>query len=165
MKLRSLFPLVALLAVTSPLFAGPPWLSIELPPNPFDAASRGAFLLVHAFHHAGDGHDPVSGRAVGVVEGQRREVKLTFQRTSRPGVYSLRNQWGDRGEWTLVISNQQADHGDGNTAEVMVKVSGTRVIGVEAATGKSTHAELPLVPRRFTDGEVEASLRGRAATD
>lgn len=163
MKIRSLVPLVALLVVTSPLFAGPPWLAIELPPNPFDRASRGAFLLVHAFHHAGDAHDPLSGRAIGVVGGQRRNVTLNFERTSRPGVYALKNQWGDQGEWTLIITNRQADHGEGNTAEVMVRVSGAKVIGVDAATGKSTHAELPLVPRRFTDAEIEASLRGRAA--
>ena len=31
--------------------AGPPWVSIELPANPWDETTRGAFLLVHAFHH------------------------------------------------------------------------------------------------------------------
>lgn len=164
MKIRSLLPLVALVAIATPLLAGPPWITVELPPNPFDRASRGAFLLVHAFHYSGEsGEEPVVGRAIGVVDGQKRTVKLSFERTSRPGVYALRNAWGDKGEWTLVLTNEQANHG--GAAEIMVKVSGDRVVGVEAATKASAHAELPLEPRRFTDAEIEASLKGRAATD
>ncbi len=164
MKTRLLMPLVALLVVATPLLAGPPWISIELPPNPFDRASRGAFVLVRALHHAGEGGDPVVGRAVGIVDGQRRSVKLAFERTTRPGVFALKNTWGDRGEWTLVITNEQHGHG-GMAAEVMVRVSGGRVIGVEAATQPSRYPEIPLEPRRFTDAEVEASLRTRSGGD
>lgn len=165
MKIRALLPVAILLLVTSPLFAGPPWITVELPPNPFDQASRGAFVLVHAFHHSSDGGgDPVVGRAVGLVDGQRRSVTLSFERTSRPGVFALKNSWGDKGEWTLVITNQQESHG-GGAAEIMVRVSGNRVIGVEAATKPSKSAELPLEPRRFTDAEIEASLRNRSAGD
>jgi hypothetical protein len=138
--------------------AGPPWITVELPPNPFDPASRGAFLLVHAFHHAGENDDPVTGRAVGGVDGQRRNLTLSFERTSRPGVYALKNSWGDKGEWVLVITNNQEAHGGGAAAEVMVRVSEGRVIGVNAATKPSNYAQLPLEPRRFTDAEVEASL-------
>ncbi len=158
MKTRLLLPFAALVLVTSPLFAGPPWITVELPPNPFDKASRGAFVLVHALHYANDSGDPVVGRAVGIVDGQRRAVNLSFDRTSRPGVYALKNSWGEKGEWTLVITNQQDGHG-GGAAEVMVRVSGNRVIGVEAATKPSKFAELPLEPRRFTEAEIEASLR------
>lgn len=158
MKTRLLLPFAALLLAASPLFAGPPWITVELPPNPFDAASRGAFVLVHVFHYSSDGGDPVAGRAVGLVDGQRRSVTLSFDRTSRPGVYALKNSWGDKGEWALVITNQQEAHG-GGAAEVMVRVSGNKVIGVVAATKPSKFAELPLEPRRFTDAEIEASLR------
>lgn len=160
MKSRMLLPLVALVAIASPLFAGPPWLAIELLPNPFDPATRDAFLLVHAFHHRSDGDQPVTGRAIGMVDGQRRTVPLRFSKTSRPGVFALENSWGQKGEWTLVITNQQDDHGR-NAAEVMVRVAGNRVTGVEAATKPSQHAELRLEPRRFTDAEIEATL-GRA---
>ena len=41
-------PAVALSAASS---FSPPWISIETPPNPYDPASRGAFLVVHTFHH------------------------------------------------------------------------------------------------------------------
>src|SRR3990172_6643991 len=94
-----LLPLVTLLATASPLLAGPPWLAIELPPNPFDRASRGAFLLVHVFHYQNSADEAVTGRAIGIVGGERRTVTLSFERTSRPGVLALRNSWGGRGEW------------------------------------------------------------------
>ena len=113
MKTRLLVPLVALIAVTTPLLAGPPWITVELPPNPLDRASRGAFVLVHAWHYSAEGGDPVVGRAVGVVDGQRRTLTLTCERTTRPGVFALKNSWGDRGEWALVITNQQDGHAGG----------------------------------------------------
>ena len=92
--------------------------------------------------------------------GQRRTLQLSFDRTSRPGEYALKNSWGEKGDWTLVLTNQQDGH-EGGAAEVMVRVSGNRVIGVEAATKPSKFAELPLEPRRFTEAEIDASL-GRA---
>ncbi len=161
MKTRLLLPLVALLAVATPLLAGPPWITVELPPNPFDRASRGAFALVHVFHYSAEGDDPVAGRAIGIVDGQRRSQTLAFERTTRPGVFALKNSWGDRGEWTLVLTNQQEGHG-GGAAEVMVRISGGRVVGVEAATRPSRYAEIPIEPRRFTEAEIEASLRNRS---
>ncbi|MGE0439356.1 MAG: hypothetical protein AB7L66_04245 [Gemmatimonadales bacterium] len=151
-------PLALLALAAAPLLAGPPWIAVELPPNPFDQASRGAFLLVRVQHHNGESNDQVTGRAVGVVKGERRSVTLRFDRTSRPGVYALKPQWGDQGEWSLILTHDQ-DHG--GAAEVMVKVSGTKVIGIEAATKPSSYRELALEPRRFTDQEVEASLAGR----
>ena len=42
---------------------GPAWISIETPVNPYDASTRGAFLLVHAFHHGDAMASPVTGRA------------------------------------------------------------------------------------------------------
>ena len=82
-----------------------------------------------------------------------------FEATSRPGVYALKNVWGDQGDWALVITNHQGDHA-GGTAEVMVRVSGNRLVGIEAATRPSQYAELPFEPRQFTDAEIEASLKG-----
>ena len=44
---------------------GPPWISIEYPVNPYDATTKGAFLVVHAFHHGTPTAFPVSGTARG----------------------------------------------------------------------------------------------------
>ena len=154
--LRTLLPLVAALTVASPLLAGPPWISIETPINPWDPSTRGAFLLVHAFHHGTPLNLPVSGTAEGLVNGERRSVPLTFQRTSRDGVYALRNQWGAAGEWSLILTVSQ---GRDDVAQAMVKVSGERVLAVDVPTRDGGEAH-PL-PRRFTAAEIDASLRNR----
>lgn len=154
-SLRTWLPLVAVLTVAW-AWPGPPWISIETPVNPWDASTRGAFLLVHAFHHGTPINLPVSGTAEGLVDGQRRSLPLTFQRTTRDGVYALRNQWGKTGEWSLILTVAQ---GQDDVAQAMVKVSGERVIAVDVPT-REGNAPYPL-PRRFTKAEIEASLQGR----
>jgi len=90
--------------LAAPALAGPPWISIELPVNPYDQSMRGAFLLVHAFHHGTPVGFPVEGMAEGIVNGERRSVKLEFTETSRAGVYALKRMWSTEGTWTLVIT-------------------------------------------------------------
>lgn len=134
---------------------GPPWVSIELPANPHDRTTRGAFLLLNAFHHGTPMGFPVTGRAEGLVDGQRRSVNLTLDRTSRNGVYALRKQWPDAGEWTLVLSVAQ---GENAVAVALVKVSAGEVIGVRVPAEERSGWQ---VPRQVTQAEIEASLRDR----
>jgi hypothetical protein len=156
------------LAAVSALFAtaafahsGPPWISIEYPANPHDAASRGAFLLVHAFHHGQNVAFPVSGTAEGLVKGERRTVSLEFRATSRPGVFALHRQWASEGVWTLLLAVRQGN-GDGNTAQAMVEL-GTdgRIAAVTVPT--RTQGQW-LIPTPVSMTEVEAGLRRRAST-
>ena len=76
-RIRSL----ALAALTSASLAttavasGPPWISIELPANPYDESTKGAYLLVHSFHHGTAIGYIVTGTAEGIVNGERRSVK------------------------------------------------------------------------------------------
>ena len=104
--------------------AGPPWISIEYPVNPLDQSMRGAFLLVHTFHHAQAVAYAVEGTAEGIVNGERRTIKLEFTETSRPGVYALRRMWSTEGVWTLVIKAGATAvvelGGDGEIASVRV---------------------------------------------
>lgn len=160
MKWSWIAALAVSLVAASPAWAGPPWITVELPANPFDRLNRGAFLFVHAFHHNESATEAVTGRAVGIVDGRRQTVPLAFERTSRPGVYALKNTWGDRGDWALVLTNSQGH--DGWTAEVMVRVSAGRVVGVDAATKPSRWSELSVEPRAFTEAEIEAAVSGRA---
>jgi hypothetical protein len=87
--------LSATAAVAAPTHAKwPPWLSIEAPVNPFDPASRGAVLLVHAAVREGQTQvSDLDGSAEGLVNGARKSVKLRFDTTSHPNVYALRQQW------------------------------------------------------------------------
>ncbi len=71
-RIRSLaLAALAAAALVTPAFGlkGPPWISIELPVNPYDRSMQGAFLLVHAFHHGTAMGYIVSGTAEGIVGG------------------------------------------------------------------------------------------------
>jgi hypothetical protein len=128
--------------------------------NPYDSASRGAFLLVHAFHHGTPTDYPVSGTAEGLLNGARRTVSLEFKHTSRPGVYSLEKQWPDAGVWTLVLNATQGPE-EGNTAQAIVEL---------APNGQVAQVSVPTtrrggwtVPAPISIADVEASLRARAS--
>ena len=140
--------------------SGPPWISIEHPVNPFDRTTRGAHLLVHAYHHGTPIGHPVSGTAEGVVNGQRRTITLRFESTSRTGVYALRKQWPSDGTWSLVINVTQGNDGDGNVAQALVELSPTgSVASVQVPTRQ--HAE-GAFPRRLSATEIEAAVRDQA---
>lgn len=149
---------VPVLAATM-AFMGPPWISIETPPNPYDSGSRGAYLLVHAFHHGTPVNAPVSGTAEGIVDGARRTVALEFGTTTRPGVYALRKQWPDKGTWTLVLAVTQGD-GEGNTVKAIVEIGST---GDVASVVVPTRLQgIHRVPAPVNMADVEAALRARA---
>ena len=159
MRLTKLFALGSLLAVTAFSRLGPPWISVEYPANPYDSASRGAFLLVHAFHHGQPVSFPVSGTAEGIVAGERRTISLEFKSTTRPGVYALHKQWPAEGVWTLVVGVTQAE-GEGNTAKAIVELGANgQVASVTVPTRMQNNYLVP-APVRMAD--VESSLKARA---
>jgi hypothetical protein len=137
---------------------GPPWISIEHPPSPYDATTRGAFLLVHAFHHGTPANFPVRGSAEGIVDGKRVSRRLEFSRTSRTGVYALAKQWSGEGVWTLVVSAKQGPT-DSVTAVVELAPSG-QVASVVVPTERRDGYH---IPKAVSMREVEADLRGRVA--
>jgi hypothetical protein len=141
---------------TAPV-AGPPWISIEYPVNPYDAATRDAFLVVHAFHHGSPMAFPVSGTAEGIVNGQRRTINLEFQKASRTGEFALRKQWPDQGTWTLVIGVSQGPQ-DRVTAIVELASDG-QVARINVPTRKEGSW---VVPAKVVMTDIEAGLRARA---
>jgi len=151
--------LVAVLAM-APAPVGPPWISIEYPPSPFDATTRDAFLLVHAFHHGTPMNFPVAGKAEGVVGGKRRSIALDFTRTSRDGVYALRKQWPGEGNWVLAIDVTQ--EGNSKAGALIELGAAGDVVKVSVPTDRKDGWA---IPRAITSAEVEAALRGRSARD
>ena len=148
--------LSALLA--APALAGPPWISIELPANPYDQATRGAFLLVHAFHHGQPVGYLLTGTAEGIVNGERRSIKLEFSETTRDGVYALKRMWPTDGVWTLVI---KANQGPDDAATAVIELG---------AQGEVASIRVPVmqrgqwtVPAPVSLGEIDAALKARAA--
>jgi hypothetical protein len=150
----------ALDAASTPVVAGPPWISIEYPVNPFDRTTRGAHLLVHAYYHGTPVAYPVSGTAEGIVNGERRTMTLRFETTSRTGVYALRKQWPSEGSWTLVIAVTQDGDDRGGVAQALVELSPAgSVASVHVPTQQ--HAE-GAFPRRLTSQEIETAVRAQA---
>ena len=146
-------------ALASPALAkGPPWISIELPANPYDRTMQGAFLLVHAFHHQTPVGFPIEGTAEGMVNGERRSVKLEFSETSRDGVYALKRTWATDGVCTLVI---RVNPGNEGTATAVVEIG---------ADGEVASVRVPTrqqgswtVPAPVAMADVDQALRARAA--
>jgi hypothetical protein len=152
---------LAVLALAATMaFMGPPWISIETPPNPFDAGSRGAYLLVHSFHHGTPVSNPISGTAEGIVDGARRTIALEFGNTSRPGVYALRKQWPDKGVWTLVVGVTQGE-GEFNSAKAVVEIGGNGEVA--SVLVPTTMRNGYRVPAPVNMADVESSLKTRAA--
>jgi len=144
--------------VAAPALAGPPWISIELPVNPYDQSMRGAFLLVHAFHHGTPTGYLVTGTAEGIVNGERRSIKLEFSETAREGAYALQRMWPGEGVWTLVIRvNQGPD--DAATAVVELGPDGE----VAAVRVPTMRRGAWTVPATVSLVDIEAGLRARAA--
>ena len=160
MRTIRLLAIGSLLAATAFVKSGPPWISIEYPANPYDAASRGAFLLVHAFHHGTPVNFPVSGTAEGLVSGARRTISLELKSTSRPGVYALQKQWPTEGTWTLVLGVTQGE-GEFNTVKAVVELAADgQVASVNVPTRRDRTGYL--LPDKVSMADIEAGLRARA---
>jgi hypothetical protein len=136
---------------------GPPWISIETPPNPFDPSSRDAFLVVHTFHHRDVVASGVNGTAEGIVSGARRSIPLAFDTTSRRGTYALRKQWPTDGTWMLVINT--GGQAQGVTALVELSPQGD-VSSVRVPTRRSNGWDLP---QQVTSRDIDTALQARAS--
>jgi hypothetical protein len=148
---------VPLAAPVPSTVVGPPWVSIQYPVNPYDASTRDAFLVVHAFHHGSPMAFPVSGTAEGLVNGQRRSINLEFQKASRTGEYALKKQWPDQGTWTLLIGVAQGPE-DRVTAVVDLSSDG-QVARINVPTRREGGHT---IPAKVVMADVDAGLRARA---
>ena len=129
-------------------FKGGPWISIETPINPYDAPARGALFLVHTFHHAVPANLAVEARAEGLVDGHRRTVALSPS-ALRTGTFAVRNEWGAKGTWSvLIVATQPAPK-----ASIQAVVD----IGADGSVGRIT-----LPQRMMTAADVDRSLHERA---
>lgn len=132
------------LGATSPALAGPPWLTVEFGPGNFTGV-----LLVRTFHHGTPLAMPLTGKAEGLVNGQRRSVPLSFTLSTSPNVYSVSNTWGAEGVWVLNISAKGDDLGAGvvvgldrNGEAAFTRFPRTAVGASRPATSRETDAML-----------------------
>ena len=159
-KLLRSFALVTALTLTafSSALAGPPWIAIEYPANPFDRASRDAFLTVRTYHHGEIMAKTVTGTAEGFVDGKRQTMKLDIRPGSQPGTYVVRWQKPANGRWVLVINSGNQGITDA-TAVVEISPSGA-VAGITVPT--RTYSGGWIGPRPVSAAEIDGLLQGRA---
>jgi hypothetical protein len=152
-------PILALLGLTllaaTPALAGPPWISIEIPANPYNSITRNAFCLVRVYHHGDAADYPVSGSAEGVVDGNRRSTALTIRDTGIPGLYAVNYQPSKDGTWMLVLRvGQDSEHG---TATVLVKLNSD---GQIASASVPTHRRDGWdIPDQVSSADVDRMLK------
>ena len=154
------FALAIALTLTafSAAVAGPPWIAIEYPANPFDRTSRDAFLTVRTYHHGDLMAKTVTGTAEGVVNGKRQSMKLDIRPGSQQGMYVVRWQRPAVGRWVLVINSATQGITDA-TAVVEISPTGT-VASVSVPTRAISDGWIS--PRPVAASEIDGLLEGRA---
>ena len=157
--LRSVTVVTALtLTAFSTALAGPPWIAIEYPANPFDRTSRDAFLTVRTYHHGQIIAKTVTGTAEGVVNGKRQSMKLDIRPGSQPGMYVVRWERPALGRWVLVINSGNQGIID---ATAVVEISPTGgVANVSVPT--QSYGNGWIGPRPVAAAEIDGLLQGRA---
>jgi hypothetical protein len=154
---RALAIVAVSLVAAGVAFAGPPWIAIEYPVNPHDPTTRGAFMTVRTYHHGELTGYELTGTAEGLVNGQRRSMRLDIRRLPQAGAYAVRWQKPAQGTWVLVVSSRrEGEHMA--TAVVTVDTSG-RVARV-SVPAKPVEGGRWQVPRSVAAAEVNAILRG-----
>ncbi|HKA01639.1 MAG TPA: hypothetical protein VKE70_34235 [Candidatus Solibacter sp.] len=137
--------LVILAALAAQAFAGGFFLQLGNPEASAEARQLGAVITVKA---AGC-HDPaaakVTAAAIGVVNGQRRNVPLEVKNLSEAGMFAVVGQWPKEGKWVVQLN---AINGEMFT-NTLVPVGPN---GVERSRARFDM-------RKFADGDVEAMLR------
>lgn len=162
MKRTLLRPLALVTALSLTAFsaalAGPPWISIEYPANPYDRTSQGAFLTVRTYHHGDFQAATVTGRAEGMVNGKRESMALDIRPGSQAGMYVVRWQRPATGRWVLVINSGTQGVVE---ATAVVEISPTGgIAGVTVPTKNIGNGWIS--PRSVAAAEIDALLNGRA---
>lgn len=152
----SLLATASVFAAT-PAFAGPPWLSIELPANPYDRATRDALFVIHTYHHGTVVGLPVQVTAEGLVDGARRSIALSTRPTSRQGEYAVFGDIPHEGVWLIAATGMQ---GSEPITTIVDLGSDGSVTGVRIPTH---HQDGWVIPSRVSADDITAMLKKRAA--
>ena len=151
---RLLAALAGTLLLATPVDAGPPWISVEYPANPFDRATEGALAIVHTYHHGDAISFPVRGTAEGLVGGERQTIPLDLRNTSRSGVYAAFADLPDEGSWVLAV--HMTDTEVDIEASILVALDDRR----DLAAVRVAHSIMDgwIVPRAASAAEIEELL-------
>ncbi|MEX1186903.1 MAG: hypothetical protein WEA80_09970 [Gemmatimonadaceae bacterium] len=156
---RALAVVVLSLVAAGVAVAGPPWIAIEYPVNPHDPLTRDAFMTVRTYHHGDQvGHELI-GTAEGLVDGQRRSMRLDIRRLPQAGAYAVRWRKPADGNWVLVVSSRQEGK---HMATAVVSVDNSGRVARVSVPSRPIEGGRWQVPRAVAAAEVNAILRGEA---
>ena len=101
--------LLAPLALAGQLFAGGFYLQLGNPEASPEALKAGAVLTVKAWGC----HDPatakVTATAIGMVNGERREIPLKVTPLSGVGMFAIAQQWPREGKWVIQLVGRNGE--------------------------------------------------------
>jgi hypothetical protein len=104
MQVRSkLAMFVIVIGTAASLIAGGFVLDIGKPLANPEAQAINAALVVRAMACVEQDKTTVTGTAEGIVNGARRSIPLQLTPISEKGVFAVRQQWPDKGEWVLTF--------------------------------------------------------------
>ncbi len=139
--------------------AGPPWISIELPANPYNPATRDAYCLVRVYHHGDAAYFPLTGSAEGLVGGLRKSLRLDLVSTGTPGLWAVRYQPAKDGAWVLVLRVGKDEEYAGATLLVTLGRNGEIASAKVPLRKQGEH----LIPERVSPSDIDALLRAQVA--
>lgn len=158
-RILMLFSLLTLLAAT-PALAGPPWISVETPANPYMRGTRDALCLVRVYHHGDPAYTPITASAEGLVAGARQSVPLTLIDTGVPGVYGVKFQPERQGTWMVVVRVGDDKEYGGATVLAVLDESGA----VGRATVPTRREGQHVIPVRVTRADIDRLLQQEATS-
>ncbi|SPE42115.1 conserved exported hypothetical protein [Candidatus Sulfopaludibacter sp. SbA3] len=137
--------MLAPLALAGQLFAGGFFLQLGNPEASKEAQKVGAVLTVMATGC----HDPATARltatAIGMVNGERREIPLKVTPLSGPGIFAIAQQWPREGKWVIQLEGR-------NGEQFTNTLVGAGPKGVDRTRFKADM-------KQFTAADVDAMLR------
>lgn len=135
----------ALLALAGSLFGGGFYLQLGNPEASPEARKLNAVVTVKSAGCVEPGATRINATAIGVVNGERREIPLKLDALSTPGMFAIAQQWPKQGHWVIRL---EATNGSLFTSSLV----SAGPDGVDRYNDKSAH-------QQFSAADIEAMLR------
>ena len=126
-------------------------LRVEVPQD-----DSGAVLLVRTYGCNQPQNAKVSGKAEGLVDGQRVSVPVRLKNVAR-GVYAVKKQWTDGGTWVLAFSGTYR----GRHTSTLVTLDAEGRVAVKK-TAKGDELDVRMMPRKLSSNDIENALKRHA---
>jgi|ERR1035438_10252769 hypothetical protein len=135
----------ALLALAGSLYAGGFYLQLGNPEASPEARKLNAVVTVKSAGCVKPNESKISATAIGIVNGERREIALKLDPLSTAGMFAITQQWPKQGRWVIRL---EATNGSLFTS----LLASTGPDGVDRYHFVSAH-------QQFGTADIEAMLR------